>query len=106
MQLLRLSALNEGHGHLPPLQAPPKLCRQATHYRGTQVLLPTHATVTTRSVDTVATSFCVRLLFDTQLVLWRETGSQKFPVELRTLADEADAVFLSEASLWEIAIKL
>ncbi len=48
----------------------------------------------------------MRLLFDTQLVLWWEMGSPRLPVELRTLADEADAVFISQASLLEIAIKV
>jgi PIN domain nuclease of toxin-antitoxin system len=33
-------------------------------------------------------------------------GNSRLPLELRTLADEADAVFISQASLWEIAIKL
>ncbi len=48
----------------------------------------------------------MRLLFDTQLVLWWEMGSPRLPVELSTLADEADVVFISQASLWEIAIKV
>jgi PIN domain nuclease of toxin-antitoxin system len=33
-------------------------------------------------------------------------GSPKIPGELRTLVDEADTVFVSRASLWEIAIKV
>ena len=48
----------------------------------------------------------MRLLFDTQLVIWWEMGSSRLPLELRTLADEAEVVFVSQVSLWEIAVKL
>ncbi len=48
----------------------------------------------------------MRLLLDTHLVLWWEMGSPKLPVALKTLVDEADAVFISQVSLWEIAIKV
>jgi PIN domain nuclease of toxin-antitoxin system len=48
----------------------------------------------------------MRLLFDTQLVLWWEAGSPKLPPGLRTIVDKADAVFISRASLWEVAIKV
>lgn len=48
----------------------------------------------------------VRLLLDTHLALWWEMGSPRLPIELRTLVDEADTVFISRASLWEIAIKV
>jgi PIN domain nuclease of toxin-antitoxin system len=48
----------------------------------------------------------VRLLLDTQLVLWWEMGSSSLPAELTEFVDEAEAVFISRASLWEIAIKV
>ena len=47
----------------------------------------------------------MRLLLDTQLVLWWEADSPRLPDGLKELVDEADAVFFSRASLWEIAIK-
>ena len=47
----------------------------------------------------------MRLLLDTHLVLWWEAGSAKLPNTLRPLVGQADAVFVSRASLWEIAIK-
>ena len=47
----------------------------------------------------------MRLLLDTQLVLWWEAGSPKVLGGLKELVDEADAVFFSRASLWEIALK-
>ena len=48
----------------------------------------------------------MRLLLDTHLVLWWEAGSPKLPGGLTSLVDQADVVFVSRASLWEIAIKL
>jgi PIN domain nuclease of toxin-antitoxin system len=48
----------------------------------------------------------LRLLLDTHLVLWWEAGSAKLPVPLKSLVDQADAVFISRASLWEIAVKV
>ncbi len=47
----------------------------------------------------------MRLRLDTQLVLWWEAGSPKLPDGLTTLVNEADAVYVSRASLWEIVIK-
>jgi len=47
----------------------------------------------------------MRLLLDTHLVLWWEAGSRRLPVTLRSLVEQADVVFVSRASLWEIAIK-
>lgn len=47
----------------------------------------------------------MRLLLDTQLVLWWEAGSSKLPAGLLDLVDAADSVYFSRASLWEIAIK-
>ena len=48
----------------------------------------------------------MRLLLDTHLVLWWEAGSTRLPVPLRSMVDQADAVFVSRASLWEIAVKV
>ncbi len=48
----------------------------------------------------------MRLLLDTHLVLWWEADNARLPATLRSLVDEADQVFVSRASLWEIAIKL
>jgi PIN domain nuclease of toxin-antitoxin system len=39
-------------------------------------------------------------------VLWWEAGSPKLPLEAKSQVDQADAVFVSRASLWEIAIKV
>lgn len=47
----------------------------------------------------------MRLLLDTQLMLWWEAGSSKLPASLLDLVDAADTVYFSRASLWEIAIK-
>lgn len=48
----------------------------------------------------------MRLLLDTHLVLWWEAGSPKLPHEVKLLVDQADVVFVSRASLWEVAIKV
>jgi len=45
----------------------------------------------------------VRLLLDTQLALWATTGA--LPAKARQFIDEADAVFVSAISPWEISIK-
>ncbi len=47
----------------------------------------------------------MRLLLDTHLVLWWEAGSPKLPTALPALVNEADAVYVSRASLWEVVIK-
>ena len=47
----------------------------------------------------------MRLLLDTHIVLWAMQGSRALPRMARQLIDEAEAVFVSAASLWEIAIK-
>jgi PIN domain nuclease of toxin-antitoxin system len=43
------------------------------------------------------------LLLDTQMALWVTTGA--VPTKARLLIDEADAVFVSAISPWEISIK-
>jgi len=49
----------------------------------------------------------VKLLLDTHMVLWWEANHPRLPKEvLRLVRKEADAVFVSRASLWEISIKL
>ncbi len=48
----------------------------------------------------------MRLLLDTHLMLWWQTGDSKLSGEARSAVDAADAVFFSRASLWEIAIKV
>jgi PIN domain nuclease of toxin-antitoxin system len=45
----------------------------------------------------------VRFLLDTQLALWVTIGA--LPAKARQLIDEADAVFVSAISPWEISIK-
>lgn len=45
-----------------------------------------------------------RILLDTQLVLWAIGGHKRLPREARRLIDRAD-VFVSAASIWEMAIK-
>ncbi len=48
----------------------------------------------------------MRLLLDTQIVLWALTGSRRLGVVAGDLiADPANEVHVSTASLWEIAIK-
>ena len=48
----------------------------------------------------------MRLLLDTHLVLWWQAGSLKLPHESKSLVDQADVVFVSKASLWEVVIKV
>jgi PIN domain nuclease of toxin-antitoxin system len=46
----------------------------------------------------------VRLLLDTQLALWATIGA--LPAKARQFIDEADVVFVSAISPWEISIKV
>ena len=49
----------------------------------------------------------MRLLLDTHLVLWWEANHPRLPKQVTELVcNEAEAVFVSRASLWEIAIKI
>jgi PIN domain nuclease of toxin-antitoxin system len=49
----------------------------------------------------------VRLLLDTHLVLWWEVNHPRLPKSARDLIQNStEPVFVSRASLWEIAIKL
>jgi hypothetical protein len=48
----------------------------------------------------------VRILIDTQLLLWAMASSRRLPKEARSLIlDTANEVFYSAASVWEVAIK-
>ena len=48
----------------------------------------------------------MRLLLDTQIVLWALTGSSRLGATARTLiGDPANEVYVSTASIWEVAIK-
>ena len=49
----------------------------------------------------------MRLLLDTHLVLWWEANHPRLPRTAEELVrNDAEAVFVSRASLWEIAIKI
>ncbi|MCE1162965.1 MAG: type II toxin-antitoxin system VapC family toxin [Thiomonas sp.] len=47
----------------------------------------------------------MKLLLDTHVMLWAMTDDLRLSVEARDLMQAADAVYVSTASLWEIAIK-
>lgn len=48
----------------------------------------------------------MRLLLDTHVYLWVAVGSRLLKSRTRALIDAADEVFVSSASIWEIAIKV
>lgn len=48
----------------------------------------------------------MKLLLDTQIVYWFFYESQSLPEEARQIMNGAEAVFVSSASIWEIAIKV
>ena len=47
----------------------------------------------------------MRLLLDTHIFLWAVSGSGQLKPQARRLISSADGVFVSSASIWEIAIK-
>jgi len=47
----------------------------------------------------------MRLLLDTHVFLWAVAGSPSLKPPVRRLIESADAVFVSAASIWEVAIK-
>ncbi len=47
----------------------------------------------------------MRLLIDTHIFLWAVTGSRLLKSRARDLLESADQVFVSAATVWEIAIK-
>ena len=47
----------------------------------------------------------MRLLLDTHVFLWAVTANRRLKPKVRDYLSQADAVFVSAASIWEIAIK-
>jgi PIN domain nuclease of toxin-antitoxin system len=47
----------------------------------------------------------MRLLLDTHIFVWAATGSRRLKARAREQIAAADEVFVSSASIWEIAIK-
>src|ERR1700710_2057491 len=47
----------------------------------------------------------MRLLLDTHVFLWAVTANRRLKTSTRELLSRADAVYVSAASIWEIAIK-
>lgn len=47
----------------------------------------------------------MRLLLDTHVFLWAVAGNAALKATARRTIEEADAVYVSAASIWEIAIK-
>ena len=47
----------------------------------------------------------MRLLLDTHVFVWAISGSRLLKPETRRVIESADRVFVSAASIWEIAIK-
>lgn len=47
----------------------------------------------------------MRLLLDTHIVLWALAGHVRLPSEAKRLMKAAEAVYVSAASIWEVAIK-
>lgn len=48
----------------------------------------------------------MRVLLDTHLMLWWQADHPDLSVAVRDLVRQADAVYFSQASLWEMAIKV
>ena len=49
----------------------------------------------------------MRLLVDAQPLIWHRAGDPRLPERVRhALADEANGLFISEATWWEICVKL
>ncbi len=47
----------------------------------------------------------MRLLLDTHVFLWAVIGSTSLKMQARRTIENAEAVFVSAASIWEVAIK-
>jgi PIN domain nuclease of toxin-antitoxin system len=47
----------------------------------------------------------MRLLLDTHIFLWAVAGSRSLKAPIRRIMEEADQIYVSAASIWEIAIK-
>ena len=48
----------------------------------------------------------MRLLLDTHVFLWAVSGSRQLTPKIRAVIKGADEVFVSAASIWEIAVKV
>jgi len=47
----------------------------------------------------------MRLLLDTHVLLWAVTANRRLKATTRDFLSQADAIYVSAASIWEIAIK-
>jgi PIN domain nuclease of toxin-antitoxin system len=47
----------------------------------------------------------MRLLLDTHVFLWAVTGSRLLNADVRRMIEAAEEVYVSAASIWEVAIK-
>jgi len=47
----------------------------------------------------------MRLLLDTHIFLWAIAGSPRLKAATRRLIEEADAVYVSAVSIWEVTVK-
>jgi len=48
----------------------------------------------------------MRLLLDTHIFCWSFYEPQRIPREIRELMNGAEEIFVSSASIWEVAIKV
>jgi PIN domain nuclease of toxin-antitoxin system len=48
----------------------------------------------------------VQLLLDTHIFLWLVNGNPRLNAKAKALINSADAVFVSSATMWEMAIKI
>ena len=48
----------------------------------------------------------MRILLDTHLVIWWEADHPRLPAQTREWVDGSEEVFISRASLWEMAIQI
>ena len=48
----------------------------------------------------------MRLLLDTHLLIWWEANHPRLPATVTQMCNDAEAVYISRASLWEMAIKV
>ncbi|MFC5864689.1 type II toxin-antitoxin system VapC family toxin [Acidicapsa dinghuensis] len=48
----------------------------------------------------------MRILLDTHVFLWLTTGDPRLTPKTRAMLDDARAIFVSAASIWEISIKV
>ncbi len=48
----------------------------------------------------------MRLLLDTHVYLWLLNGDSRLTPDAKTIIEGADAVFISAATIWELAIKV